>query len=206
LNKLFIPALLTALPLWGQLNETWHAYRASHAFKTGVTVILDQDFRHATGALYYVHNELGISFPWHHGMKLSINYRQVFTRSDETWTPEFRPHFNVSTTKTYTSFTSSARARLEYRIKNNQTAIRNRDLVIIKTNHTFTPLQLVPYMADETFYDITSQEFNQNRFYAGVMINRFTRVKPTFYYLYQVSLKSGEWNGIHIAGIKISLK
>jgi len=206
LKKLVIPALLTALPLWGQLDETWHAYRASHVSKSGVTVIFDQDFRHAEGSLYYVHNELGISFPWHHGMKLSVNYRQVFTRSGAGWTPEFRPHFNVSTTKKYTSFTTSARARFEYRNKNNQTSIRNRDLIKIKPNRTFTPLQLTPYLADETFYDMTNQEFNRNRFYIGVESKWFPGMKPAIYYLYQTSLQSGEWTGIHIAGIKISLK
>ena len=68
----------------------------------------------------------------------------------------------------------------------------------------WTSLKVIPYFADEMFYDLSSNEINRNRFYIGCKIKNLTRIKPTIYFMQQRSLKNNEWDTIGVLGIKIS--
>ena len=65
-------------------------------------------------------------------------------------------------------------------------------------------MKLVPYMADELFYNLADKQINRNRFYIGCKIKNLTRFKPTIYFMQQRNLKNNEWDTIGVLGIKIS--
>ncbi|MFQ6611735.1 MAG: DUF2490 domain-containing protein [Fidelibacterota bacterium] len=206
MNKIILSAIVAITPLLGQIDETWHVYKVSRSLVSGSTFTIEQDFRHQEGSLYYMHGDLGVAFLRGQKIKLSLNYRQVFEKHANKWKPEYRPHINISSSKKIAGLLTSARSRFEYRIKETKKSVRNRDLLTIKSGRTFSGYRLVPYLADEIFYDLTEQEFNRNRFYVGIESKRFAVIKPAIYYLYQTSLSADQWNGIHIIGLKIALK
>ena len=77
-------------------------------------------------------------------------------------------------------------------------------MVSVDIGNGWTSLKVIPYFADEIFYDLSSNEINRNRFYIGCKIKNLTRFKPTIYFMQQRSLKNNEWDTIGVLGIKIS--
>ena len=82
--------------------------------------------------------------------------------------------------------------------------IRNRDMVSIKIGKGFTPLKLVPYIADEIFYDMEESELNRNRLSVGIEIKCFQFVKTAVYFLQQNDLKNDDWESTNVVGMKFS--
>jgi len=77
-------------------------------------------------------------------------------------------------------------------------------MVSVNLGNGWTSLKVIPYLADEMFYDLSNNEINRNRFYIGCKIKNLTRFKPTIYFMQQRSLKNNKWDTIGILGIKIS--
>ena len=109
----------------------------------------------------------------------------------------------ISTKKEFGLFDISARGRLEYRMKSGKDpAFRNRDMVSIKLRRELTSFKLVPYLANEIFFDIENSELNRNRFFVGATIGSVKIVKPVIYFLVQSGFKSGTSSHIGILGFK----
>ena len=155
--------------------------------------------------LKYYHGDIGISFPLVANFKLSVNFREVFEWKGDAWKQEHRPHGTLSTKMKFGSLGVSARSRFEYRMKQDKDpVIRNRDMVAIKIGKGFTPLKLVPYVADEIFYDMEASELNRNRLYLGVEIKRIQFVKTAVYFLQQNDLNDEQWEPTNVVGMKFS--
>jgi hypothetical protein len=99
----------------------------------------------------------------------------------------------------------SARSRLEYRIKQDKDPVfRNRDMVTIKFGQGFTALNIVPYIADEIFYDLENKKLNRNRAYVGITIKSVPYLSPTVYLMKQSDFKEHRWNSFLILGFKFN--
>jgi hypothetical protein len=99
----------------------------------------------------------------------------------------------------------SARSRLEYRIKQDKDPVfRNRDMVTIKFGQGFTALNIVPYIADEIFYDLENKKLNRNRAYVGITIKSVPYLSPTVYLMNQSDFKEKRWNSFLILGFKFN--
>jgi len=77
-------------------------------------------------------------------------------------------------------------------------------MVSVDIGNGWTSLKVIPYFADEMFYDPSNNEINRNRFYIGCKIKNFTRFKPTIYFMQQRNLKNNKWDTIGVLGMKIS--
>ena len=197
----FIPFLLIADQL-----DLWQAAKISKPLNDTYTLSMEGDYRsYDMGEqLKYYHGDIGISFPILTNFNLSVNFREVFEWKG-FWKQEHRPHGAVSTKMQFGSLGVSARSRFEYRMKQDKDpAIRNRNLVSIKFGKEFTPLKLVPYIADEIFYDMEESELNRNRFYVGMEIKCISFVKTVIYFLQQKDLKNEAWEPTNIVGMKFS--
>jgi hypothetical protein len=106
--------------------------------------------------------------------------------------------------KKFGLISTTGRIRMEYRIKDSGSSFRNRNMVSVDLGSGWTSLKVIPYFADEMFYDLSSNEINRNRFYIGCKIKNLTRFKPTIYFMQQRNLKNNEWDTIGVLGIKIS--
>ncbi len=198
---LSMPFLLIADQL-----DLWQAAKISKPLNDIYTLSMEGDFRSFNLAeqLKYYHGDIGISFQVLSNFMLSVNFREVFEWKG-VWKQEHRPHGTVSTKMQFGSLGISARSRFEYRMKQDKDpVIRNRDLVSIKFGKEFTPLKLVPYIADEIFYDMEESELNRNRFYVGMEIKCISFVKTVIYFLQQKDLKNEAWEPTNVVGMKFS--
>lgn len=199
---LAVPFLLIA-----DQPELWQAAKISKPLNETVTYSIEGDFRsfNMGEKLKYYHGDIGLSFPLIANFKLSLNIRKVFELKDDAWKQEHRPHGTLSTKMKFGSLGVSARSRFEYRMKQDKDpVIRNRDMVSIKLGNGFSPLKLIPYVADEIFYDMEERELNRNRFFVGVEFKCISFMKTAVYFLQQNDLKNGEWEPTNVAGMKFS--
>ncbi|NOZ03050.1 MAG: hypothetical protein GXO92_00370 [FCB group bacterium] len=77
-------------------------------------------------------------------------------------------------------------------------------MVTVKSGNSFSSWKLVPYLADEIFYDLEEKELNKNRFYLGVESRKIGFVKPAIYLMRQSSLKNDKWTYFDVLGVKFS--
>ncbi len=199
---IFIPFILIA-----EQPELWQAAKVSKHLNDTYTLSMESDFRsfNMGEQLKYYHGDIGISFPLIANIKLSVNFREVFEWKSETWKQEHRPHGTLSAKMKFWILGISARSRFEYRMKqDNDPVFRNRDMVTVNLGREFTLLKLVPYMADEIFYDFEESELNRNRFYVGVEINSISFMKVKIYHLIQDDWKNNGWEQTYVIGMKFS--
>ncbi|MBC8323872.1 MAG: DUF2490 domain-containing protein [Candidatus Marinimicrobia bacterium] len=206
MNKL-LAGIFIPLCLFAEQPELWQAAKISKPLNDTYTLSMESDFRsfNLGEQLKYYHGDIGISFPLIANFKLGLNIREVFELKDDTWKQEHRPHGTVSTKMQFGSLNVSARSRFEYRMKQDKDpVIRNRDMVSLKFGKGFTPLKLVPYIADEIFYDMEESELNRNRFYVGCEIKSILFMKTAIYFLQQKDLKNEAWEPTNVVGMKFS--
>lgn len=205
MKKTIIILILCIPSLFGQIQEIRHDYKLTRPLSSKMSYSYNQDFRHLAGDLYYVHGDIAFNIPLSQSLKISLNYRQIYEASANEWKPEYRPHANLKVSTATSLFSFSARARIEYRIKNEKRTFRNREIFTLKSRQSFSSYKLTPYVADEIFYDMTGKELNKNRFYVGLEIKRFSRLRPTIYYLLESKLKSDQWIGINVIGLRFAI-
>ncbi len=188
-------------------NQFWHAEKFQKKINEKTSIALEQDFRMGNNAseLIYVHADFGIKRKLTKSFSVNLNFREVFEQKGDVLTREHRPHGQLAWKGKSGPFALSSRARLEYRMKQDKDpVIRNRDLVSIKIGKGFTPLKLVPYIADEIFYDMEESELNRNRFYIGCEIQSISIIKTALYFLQQKDLKNDVWEPTNVVGMKFS--
>ncbi len=188
--------------------QFWHVEKFQKQINEKTSLSLEQDFRlgENMSELHYVHADFGIKRKLSKSLSVNVNFREVFEQKGDNLTREHRPHGTISTKMKLGLFGVSARVRLEYRMKQDKDPVfRNRDMVSIKFGKVFTPLKLVPYVADEIFYDMEKSELNRNRFYVGCEIKSISMMKVIIYHLIQDDWKNNGWEQTYIVGMKFSL-
>ena len=128
----------------------------------------------------------------------------MFEKNSTGWIQEHRPHGSVTIRFKRGLISSTGRSRLEYRIKDSGSSFRNRNMVSVDIGNGWTSLKVIPYLADEIFYEPSNNQININRFYIGFKIKNLTRLKPTIYFMQQRNLKNNKWDAINVLGMKIS--
>ena len=187
-------------------SQFWHAEKLSHSFSDKLSLTFEDDFRSESFGEnnYYFHGDIGLKYKISSAIFFNANFREVFENKSSGWVQEHRPHGTVSMKKKIGLISTTGRIRMEYRIKDSGSSFRNRNMVSVDLGSGWTSLKVIPYFADEMFYDLSSNEINRNRFYIGCKIKNLTRFKPTIYFMQQRSLKNNEWDTIGVLGIKIS--
>ena len=100
-------------------TQIWHAEKFQKKINENNSVSLEQDFRAGENmsTLLYFHSDIGIKHRLNNKISLSINFREVFEKKEDSFMREHRPHGTISTKKEFGLFDISARGRLEYRMK-----------------------------------------------------------------------------------------
>ena len=187
-------------------SQFWHAEKITQSFSDKLSLTFEDDFRSERFGEnnYYFHGDIGLKYKLSSAIFFNANFREVFENKSSGWVQEHRPHGTVSMKKKIGLISTTGRIRMEYRIKDSGSSFRNRNMVSVDLGNGWTSLKVIPYFADEMFYDLSSNEINRNRFYIGCKIKNLTRFKPTIYFMQQRSLKNNEWDTIGVLGIKIS--
>jgi hypothetical protein len=187
-------------------SQFWHAEKITQSFSDKLSLTFEDDFRSESFGEnnYYFHGDVGLKYKLSSAIFFNANFREVFENKSSGWVQEHRPHGTVSMKKKIGLISTTGRIRMEYRIKDSGSSFRNRNMVSVDLGSGWTSLKVIPYFADEMFYDLSSNEINRNRFYIGCKIKNLTRFKPTIYFMQQRNLKNNEWDTIGVLGIKIS--
>ena len=187
-------------------SQFWHAEKLSHPFSDKLSIVFEDDFRSESFGEnnYYFHGDIGLKYKLNSAIFFNANIREVFEKKSSGWVQEHRPHGTVSMKKKFGLISTTSRIRMEYRIKDSGSTFRNRNMLTLDFGNGWTSMKLVPYMADELFYNLADKQINRNRFYIGCKIKNLTRFKPTIYFMQQRNLKNNEWDTIGVLGIKIS--
>ena len=79
-------------------------------------------------------------------------------------------------------------------------------MISYNSGREFTSLKLIPYIADEVFYDFEKKELNRNRAYIGFSIKSFQSFSPTVYLMKQSNYKENAWSSFIAMGMKINFR
>ena len=187
-------------------SQFWHAEKITQSFSDKLSLTFEDDFRSESFGEnnYYFHGDVSLKYKLSSAIFFNANFREVFEKKSSGWVQEHRPHGTVSMKKKFGLISTTGRIRMEYRIKDSGSTFRNRNMLTLDFGNGWTSMNLVPYMADELFYNLADKEINRNRFYLGVKVKKLSVYKPTLYFMQQRSLKNNKWESFGVFGIKIS--
>ena len=187
-------------------SQFWHAEKITQSFSDKLSLTFEDDFRSESFGEnnYYFHGDVSLKYKLSSAIFFNANFREVFEKKSSGWVQEHRPHGTVSMKKKFGLISTTGRVRMEYRIKDSGSTFRNRNMLTLDFGNGWTSMKLVPYMADELFYNLADKEINRNRFYLGVKVKKLSVYKPTLYFMQQRSLKNNKWESFGVFAIKIS--
>ena len=187
-------------------SQFWHAEKITQSFSDKLSLTFEDDFRSESFGEnnYYFHGDVSLKYKLSSAIFFNANFREVFEKKSSGWVQEHRPHGTVSMKKKFGLISTTGRVRMEYRIKDSGSTFRNRNMLTLDFGNGWTSMKLVPYMAEELFYNLADKEINRNRFYLGVKVKKLSVYKPTLYFMQQRSLKNNKWESFGVFGIKIS--
>jgi len=186
-------------------TQFWHSEKFEETVNKKTSIALEQDFRVGDNmsSLLYFHADFGFKRSINESYSINLNFRKVFEQRGLEIKREHRPHVQIAWSGKSGSFSISSRARLEYRIRKGEDSVfRNRDMISLQYEKGFSALMLVPYIANEIFYDFEKNELSRNRFYIGARIGSLKLVKPTIYFLIQTGIKNENIFHIGVIGFK----
>lgn len=187
--------------------QFWHAEKFQKKINEKTLLSLEQDFRSGENMskLLYLHADFGFRRSLNKSYSINLNFREVFEQKGQNLTREHRPHVQIAWKGKSGQFSISSRARLEYRIRQGKDSVfRNRDMISVNYGKGFTSLKLVPYFANEFFYDFEKNEYNRNRFYVGIKVGSIKSFKPTIYILIQTKIANDSFTHIGVLGFKFN--
>lgn len=163
----------------------------------------DTFFGYVDGNYRYV-----LSKPW----AIEAGYRQaVLKLSNNQWRDEYRPMLSLYWRGKLGGGRFTNRHRIEWRTYNgaaqDRTRYRNESVWI--SNRTITNYQLVPFIEEEFFYDITSSDLNINWLTVGISKfwnkNKEGGIKWKLAYRLQSQKFNNEWQHRHMLVTGISI-
>ncbi len=187
-------------------SQFWHAEKITQSFSDKLSLTFEDDFRSESFGEnnYYFHGDVSLKYKLSSAIFFNANFREVFEKKSSGWVQEHRPHGTVSMKKKFGLISTTGRVRMEYRIKDSGSTFRNRNMLTLDFGNGWTSMKLVPYLAEELFYNLADKEINRNRFYVGVHVKKITVYKPTRYFIQLRILKNNKWESFGVLGIKIS--
>ncbi|MHC4214090.1 MAG: DUF2490 domain-containing protein [Planctomycetota bacterium] len=188
--------------------EYWQAQSVTHSLSDTYKISVEQEFRvgRQCGS-NFLHNvnvaltRTGIT-DW---LDIGFAFKKEYEKdSSGKFREEDRPQLNFFFKGTMYDLPLSNRFRIEYRdheIKSNVFRVRNK--FGFKLPYELTPLKLEPYIADEVFFNLNSEDFNQNRLYSGLSFKPLENMVFSFYYMYKKSKSSRGWTDTNVIGTQL---
>ena len=142
---------------------------------------------------------------------IEAGYRQAYLKLTTGWREEYRPMLSLYWQGILAGGKFSNRHRIEWRYfegnAKDRTRYRNESVWI--SQNTITDYQLIPFMEEEFFYDITDSELNANWLTLGIS-KYWTRskkggVKWKLGYRLQSQKFNDEWENRHVLVTGISI-
>ena len=203
--KSLVLSMLIAIPLIGQ-TLTNHSEKLTIKRKVfNLSSYADFDFRTTNErGFYYRHLDIGVNFALAKTWSASVQYRNIYTKKNGKWKLEKRPKALIQKTINTADFKWAFRSLQEYRIRSGkEDALRNRIRVIAKSNNDWNGLK--PFVGNEFFYDMESNDYNKNWFVVGFDLSKVDFFSPTIYYKHISDYIDGKWVFTYTMVFKITI-
>ena len=151
--------------------------------------------------------EIGLNYEVSNRLEMGAGYLQKYSSSDDGWEDENRPFVNASVKWKWVDWEWSNRAKLEYRMKQDQDAyFRLKNKLEVKSPWKWTKLEINPYAADQIYID-EEDDFYKNKTNLGVGMKFSEHVYGDIHYYLEVEKDDGDWDQyVHAIVTKLELK
>ena len=168
--------------------------------------VIASENRFKSDDIYYRQYEIGINYPFNfliEDLNLNFNLKYAYTKSNNGWSLEKRPHIQISKIFSIPNTYIELRTRHEYRLKsNNQETARNRMRIkVISKNKIFN---MNPFVSNELYYDFDEKELTTNRLEVGANFLLKNKTKTSFYYKLVTDLDDNSWEHNHSLTLAMS--
>tara|TARA_B110000014_G_C20028077_1_gene533762 strand:- start:187 stop:825 length:639 start_codon:yes stop_codon:yes gene_type:complete len=171
-----------------------------------LNLIIASENRFKSDDIYYRQYEIGINYPFNfliEDLNLNFNLKYAYTKSNNDWSLEKRPHIQISKIFSMPNTYIELRTRHEYRLKSdNQETARNR--VRIKVTSKNKIFNMKPFVSNELYYDFDEKELTTNRLEAGASILLKNKTEASFYYKLVTDLEDSRWEHNHSITLSLS--
>jgi hypothetical protein len=196
--------------VWGYDKGDWQFWpriTLEGKLSTQWCVLLDEEWKSGDDMkeIFDHRSDLGISYQLKKWLQLGVNYWHSYSKKNNSWSQEKRPHFNIIFKHKIGKIMFTDRNRFDYRmIEKKDSYWRYRNLFSIAPAFKLTKLQIAPYIEDEIFYDLKTKEIAEDRIYLGFRIPLLKNITTDFYYLRQYKQEQ-DWINYNIFGAKVKI-
>jgi hypothetical protein len=142
----------------------------------------------------------GIVYKVNPQFNFELNYKYEKEKRKGDWTDEHRMEIISIIKWKWSGFHLMVRNRIEYRSIEGDNRWRLREKLKIKKPYEIIGLRFVPFISEEIFYDFKDDEFNQNRFKAGITKEITKHLEIDLYSMYKSNRSNGDWFGVNVLG------
>ncbi len=136
-------------------------------------------------------------------LNLNFNLKYAYTKSNNVWSLEKRPHIQISKVFSMPNTYIELRTRQEYRLKsNNQETARNRMRIKVTSKNKI--FNMNPFVSNELYYDFDEKELTNNRLEVGANFLFKNKTETSFYYKLVTDLDDSSWEHNHSLTLAIS--
>lgn len=168
--------------------------------------VIASENRFKSDDIYYRQYEIGINYPFNfliEDLNLNFNLKYAYTKSNNSWSLEKRPHIQISKVFSMPNTYIELRTRHEYRLKSdNQETARNR--MRIKVTSKNKVFNMNPFVSNELYYDFDEKELTTNRLEVGASFLLKNETETSFYYKLVTDLDDSGWGHNHSLTLTIS--
>lgn len=170
-------------------------------------IALEEEFRWGDNAreFFYHHYDLGLFYSLNKHLIVGGGYRQVYDLKSGDFKPEEEPYATVTLSGDWKGFSLESRNRMEYRHFSYQTDTwRYRNKFTLKCPWKFSKIEIQPYLSDEILVGLgTINQFNENRFYAGLGFKLLKNITADIYYMLRSVKGADTWVDSNVLGTKL---
>ncbi|MDQ7824136.1 MAG: DUF2490 domain-containing protein [Candidatus Eremiobacteraeota bacterium] len=181
-----------------------------HKFDNRLTAKLEIEYRYASSleGNFYRHTDVGLERKCSPSFAMSLNLRKIVEQAKGLAFWEDRPYVNGTFKWNWGNMEFSDRNRFECRsFSTGESNWRYRNsLKITFLPRERTAVQIVPFVIDEVFYDLSRGEFNRNRLYLGLESLSQKDLNWEVSYLMQNSKAPSQWKEVNALVTRLHIR
>jgi len=195
----------------GEDFQFWSTIEISFDVNKDWSAAVEEQLKFDNDAGHFYQHQTDLEFTYKNlpdWIEIGLNYKQVFKeRSDDHWTRENRPHFNIKFKGRLGTFDFSDRSRFEYRDKEYGDDLwRYVNKLEVNLPFELTQYKLRPYIADQIYINMDGSGFEKNRGYAGFNFELPEDIGSELYYVRQWSESLGRWQELNALGFDLKFR
>ena len=189
--------------------QIWNTEVEEFKINQDTKLAFEEEFRWADNAneFFYHHYDAGLAYALNKYWGIGGGYRHIYELSKGKFKLENEPYLTATLSLAKEGFSFESRNRLEYRhFDYKADSWRYRNKFTLKPPWKFTKIQLQPLVSDEILFGFGgTNQFNQNRFSAGLGMSLTKNIKAEIYYMLVTAKSAGTWVNSNVLGAKLKL-